>query len=79
MKGTARFSGATIDLLDQAAECCDNISTIAGLLRVAGQRPSSQPIEALLVGNAGHLIGNEIERLRELLASLRPGKTQART
>jgi hypothetical protein len=70
MKGNVRLRRTSIDLLDEAADCCENISTIAELLKAAGQGSSSEPIDAVVIANTGHLIGNEIARLAVLLRSI---------
>jgi hypothetical protein len=59
-----------VDLLDGLIDCCQSITTLAGLLQASGTHAEAEPLEAALVHNAGHLILREAEQLQALLNQL---------
>jgi hypothetical protein len=62
--------------MDEAAECCEKISTIAGLLNAVDDRRSGL-VQAVLVSRAGHLIAEQVDRLSQLLKALQTIKEKA--
>jgi hypothetical protein len=64
-------SSTTLNLLDEALDCCQNIDTLAALLRNMNLQPQGDCVEPLLFSNAGYLIGRELEQLRKIHQRLR--------
>ena len=53
-----------IELLDSFKHSCSNIATVAQLLETYGRYPGAEAIGDNVVGNAGAMIGNEVDRMR---------------
>ncbi len=53
--------------MDQAADCCANISTLGKLLSVSGHQISEGWVEAEIIVQAGRMIMLEAEKLNGLL------------
>ena len=63
----ARLDG--LDLLDALTARCERLAMFAGLLQACGNPTDGPLLERELVGAAGDLIGEEVDRLSELLES----------
>jgi hypothetical protein len=55
-----------LKLMDEAADCCVTIETLAGWLKCARESPETDSPDAALVANTGYLIDEQLQRLRAL-------------
>jgi hypothetical protein len=59
-----------IDALDQAMDCCENISAIALLLQDSGGHAALDEYESTVLSGAGRLIAHEARKLKTLIDNL---------
>ena len=61
---------STIDALDQAMDCCENISALALLLQDSGGHAALDEYESTVLSGAGRLLAYEARKLKILVDNL---------
>jgi hypothetical protein len=59
-----------LDTVDEALACCQNIATVAGLLKACEALSPPEVLNLEIAARAGGMIGVEVEKLRELVELL---------
>ncbi len=61
-----------VKVYDEALDFIRRIETLAGLLEVPGLQANAEPLNALMVSEAGSMIGEQTARLRRVLDTILP-------